>query len=111
MVMETLEHMDLVIDRNFNSESTLWFKHLYTGYISYLAKLPSISEVYIRAKKTIEGTKIDKKSQLVDMFRIVNQVGLFLESLINAFNAVGRYYKSSKEVYMRLYKTISSELL
>jgi len=45
------------------------------------------------------------------MFRIVNQVGLFLESLINAFNAVGRYYKSSKEVYMRLYKTISSELL
>ncbi len=45
------------------------------------------------------------------MFRIVNQVGLFLDSLINAFNAVGRYYKSSKEVYMRLYKTISSELL
>jgi len=41
--METLEHMDLVIDRNFNSESTVWFKNLYTGYISYLAKLPSIS--------------------------------------------------------------------
>lgn len=88
-----------------------WFKNLYTGYISYLARLPSVSEVYIRARNTLDGTKIDRKSQLVDMFRIVNQVGLFLEPLINAFNVVGRYYKSSKDVYMRLYKTISSELL
>lgn len=103
--------MNLVIDRNLKHQSASWFSNLYTAYISYLAKLPSVSEVYVRAKSSGNGKIIDKKTQLVDLFRIVNQLCLLLDALINTFNTIGRYYKNSKNVYFKLYKTLSSEFL
>lgn len=109
--MEALEHLSLVIDRSSKNESATWFNNLYTAYISYLAKLPSVSEVYLRAKFSGNGIKIDKKTQLVDLFRIVNQLCLLLDALINTFNTIGRYYKNSKNVYYKLYTIISTEFL
>jgi hypothetical protein len=103
--------LNLVIEHSASKEQANWFNNLYTAYITYLAKLPSVSEVYLRAKCSGSGKTIDKKTQLIDLFRIVNQLCLLLDALISTFNTIGRYYKPSKNVYLQLYKIISSEFL
>jgi hypothetical protein len=48
-VLSALEDMELVINRKFSLEkSEEWFIPFYRAYCSYLAKLPSISEVLTR---------------------------------------------------------------
>ena len=109
LVMEALEHLDLVIGHSSSKQQASWFCKLYAAYISYLAKLPSVSEVYLRAKNNASGKAIGKETQLIDLFRIVNQLCLLLDALISTFNTIGRYYKNSKNVYLKLYKIISGE--
>lgn len=89
----------------WKNQSDDWFVCLYRAYLSYLTKLPSVSEVYVRART--EGyTSYDSKTLLVDLFRLVNQINLLLDPLITTFNTVGRYYKEKKKVYSSMYQLL-----
>ncbi len=58
----------------------------------------------MRAKKNQAPCNLSRDILLIDMFRIVNQLFLILDSLILSFNTVGRYYKHLMPVYQQIYK-------
>lgn len=68
-----------------------------------------MSEVYIRARGEGQGPS-DNNTLLFDLFRLVNQINLILDALINTFNTLGRYYKKEKKVYRAMYKVLRNEL-
>ena len=86
-----------------------WFAAFCRAYVTYLVRLPSVSEVHIRAQLG----EVDKEScdvLLVDVFRIVNQVGLLKDNLGIAFNTIGRYYQPQVKVYRPLFDLLWTEL-
>ena len=49
-VLDELCNLRLASDIKPKGEGMSWFMPLYKSYISYLARLPSVAEVYLRAK-------------------------------------------------------------
>jgi hypothetical protein len=79
----------------------------YQAYVSYLAKLPSVGEVYVRARREGE-VWYDGSTLLVDLFRLLNQLNLIISPMISVFNTVGRYYMKRKKIYLPMYRLLRS---
>jgi hypothetical protein len=77
----------------------------YRAYVSYLSKLPSMSEVYLRAKEAKED-KLSCECLLEDLYRLINQVNLLTDNLNGTFNNVGRYYKDKIKVYRPMFRVL-----
>ena len=50
-VLDELSNLRIGCDIKLKGEGNSWFLPFYKAYISYLAKLPSVSEVYLRARE------------------------------------------------------------
>ena len=53
-IMEELAGLQVVQEVRIKGEGSSWFLPLYKAYVSYLVKLPSVSEVYLRARGGFE---------------------------------------------------------
>jgi hypothetical protein len=105
LVMDELSNLKMCEEVRLQSQKDKWFLPFYAAYVTYLAKLPSIGDVYLRAKKG-DVAKISCDKLLIDVFRLVNQMNLLTEALSSTFNTIGRYYKEQVKVYRPLYKVL-----
>ena len=109
-VLEELGNLRIGPDSFQKGEEYSWFLPFYKAYISYLARLPSVSEVLLRAKESNE-TKLSCETLLEDIYRLINQVKLISDVTNNVFNTVGRYYKEKIKIYKALFDVIWNEMM
>ena len=60
-------------------------------YSSYLKKLPSVCDIYKRAKMG-NLSQTPSSSYLIEVFRIINQISLLFPAICTSTNVIGRYY-------------------
>lgn len=109
-VLAALEDMELVINRKFTLDNNeQWFVLFYRAYCTYLAKLPSISELLVCF------LEIDSKPPpnycLTDLFRLLNQLALIMPALNSTINIIGRYYLRKILFFHELYSVLRKEIL
>lgn len=104
-LLDLLANLNLAANIQLKGEQYAWFLPFYRAYVTYLSKIPSINEVYVRAQSEDEAW-YDGQTLLIDMFRLVNHINLIINPLNSTFRILGRYYKDSSKVYRQIYKLI-----
>lgn len=104
-LLDLLANLNLAVNIQLKGEQYAWFLPFYRAYVTYLSKIPSINEVYVRAQSEDEAW-YDGQTLLIDMFRLVNHINLIINPLNSTFRILGRYYKDSSKVYRQIYKLI-----
>ena len=105
-ILEELSTLRMGFEIKIKGEEASWFLPFYRAYISYLARLPSVSEVYLRAKQEIQ-LKLTYEAMIEDVFRLINQINLLTESMNVVFNTIGRYFKDKIGVYAGMFEVLS----
>jgi hypothetical protein len=80
-------------------ESLSWLEGLSRCLVAYLAKMPSLVEVYHRALSCKSEEKEFFKIIQTDFFLLLNQLSLLFPFLNNSMNSIGRYYKHSNPYF------------
>jgi hypothetical protein len=90
----------------------VWINEVSIAIKSYLARLPSLGEVFQRALKfKTSGEGKDYSLYLSDLYRMLNLFGLLFPGLTNCLNAIGRYFLKTSPYFLEFYKTLKEELL
>jgi hypothetical protein len=81
-----------------------WLTEFYQSYVTYLIKLPSLSDIYSEALSKEHNVK--PALHLTHIFRVTNTIRLLFPATTNAINIIGRYqaskYTSMKELFVIL---------
>lgn len=83
-----------------------WFADFCLAYISYLIKLPSLSDIYRYLE--VKVPEINPALHLTYLFRLTNHIRVLLTPTLNAVNVIGRYNSSDFPQMRELYRVLSS---
>lgn len=96
-LIDNLENIELPKIYKSENNSNKWIDEPIVACISYLVKVPSITDLFIRALNCNNAQPLT--TYLSDCFRIINQVNLLFPNLNNTINTIGRYYMTNNHYF------------